>query len=230
MIFGAILLLLVGVGMWVMGIRTLADLLTFFAVALPVLALFGLVVFGVWRLFIFKPRYDNLFMLKKKTIDTAKITMPKVLKKVRLSGDRLHPGVEIGKIEGYTNDFDIDGNIMDVFVFRKGKGFLKWFEQPKVIYVYPKDRSDLAGDVTIYSLNLKMIGGFLFPIHYTWQEKMDTKIKEDVYRQFSFVLMSDIKEISDSSRGLHSRHQEELERKELFKVPMPTPQKSMEGY
>jgi hypothetical protein len=230
-IVGAILLLLVGIGMWVMGIRTLPQLLTLLAVAVPVICIIGLIIYGVWRIFIYKPRYDNLYMNKKKIVETAKITKPKILKKIRLSGDRTHPGVEIGHIEGYTNDWDTEGNLLDVFVFRKSKiPILSWFEEPKAVYVYPSDRSQLAGDVTIYSLNLKQIGGLLFPIHYTYGDKMDIKIKEDVYRTFSFTLMSDIKEISDESRGINAMHQQELERKELLKVPVAQPQKSNEGY
>jgi hypothetical protein len=231
MIVGAIILLVVGVGMWVIGIRTLPQLLTLLAVAIPVIAIIGLIVFGVWRLFIYKPRYDNLYMNKKKIIETARITKPKILKKIRLSGDRNHPGVEIGKIIGYTNDFDTEGNLLDVFVFKKSTlPIISWFEEPKAVYVYPADRSQLAGDITLYSLNLKQIGGLLFPIHYTYGDKMDIKIKEDVYRTFSFTMMSDLKEISDDSRGINAQHQQDLERKELLKVPVAQPQKSNEGY
>lgn len=231
MIVGAIILLLVGIGMWVLGIRSIQQLLGFLAITIPVLCIIGLIIFGVWRMFIYKPRYDNLYMNKKKIIDTAKITKPKILKKLRLSGDRTHPGVELGYIQGYTNDFDISGNLLDVFVFKKSKlPILSWFEEPKAVYVYPNDRSQLAGDVTLYSLNLKQIGGLFFPVHYTWGDMMDQKIKEDVYRTFGFTLMSDIKEISDNSRGINAMHQEELEKKELLKVPTPQPIKSQEGY
>ena len=231
LIIGAIVLLLVGIGMWVMGIRTLAQLLQFMAIAVPVMCVIGLIVFGIWRIFIYKPRYDNLYMNKKKIVETAKITKPKILKKLRLSGDRTHPGVELGKITGYTCDLDIEGNLLDVFVFKKSNlPILSWFEEPKAVYVYPNDRSQLAGDVTIYSLNLKQIGGLFFPVAYTYGNKMDYKIAEDVYRTFGFTLMSDIKEISDSSRGINAMHQEELEKKELLKVPTPQPIKSNEGY
>jgi hypothetical protein len=173
-------------------------------------------------------------MNKKKIIETARLIKPKILKNLRLSGDRNHQGVRLGKIIGYTNDFDIDGNLIDVFAFKRFSiPFLSLFEEAKAIYVYPHDRSQLSGDVTIYTLSLKQIGSLFFPIHYTWEDKMDKKIKEDVYRTFNFVLMSDIKEISDESRGLHARHQEELERKELLKIPVPSPPpqvREREGY
>ena len=231
LIVGAIILLLVGIGMWVLGIRSIGQLLGFLAIAIPVVMIIGLIIFGIWRIFIYKPRYDNLYMNKKKIVDTAKLTKPKILKKLRQSGDRTHPGVDLGHIIGYTSDFDTAGNLMDVFVFKKSRTpIISWFEEPKAVYVYPNDRSQLAGDVTIYSLNLKQIGGLLFPVHYTFGDKMDYKIKEDVYRTFGFTLMSDIKEISDNSRGINAIHQEELEKKELLKVPTPQPIKSQEGY
>jgi hypothetical protein len=230
---GVILLILAGFGYWVMGIRTLGDILTLMAVVVPVLVVIGLIIFGIWRIFIFKPRYDNLFLNKKKVIETAALTKPRILRDLRLSGDRNHPGVTVGHIIGYTNDYDTQGKLMDVFSFKRFKlPVISWFEEPKAVYVYPEDRSQLAGDVTIYSLNLKQIGGFFFPIDYTWGSAMDIKIKEDIYRTFSFTLLSDLKEISDASRGLHALHQEELERKELFKSPvtMSMPIKSSEGY
>ena len=232
LIGGAVILILFGIIYWVMGIRSLGDILTLLGFVIPGLIVFALIIYGVWRIFIFKPRYDNLYMNKKKIIETSQLTRPRILKDLRLSGDREHPGVVLGKIIGYTNDYDIDGKLMDVFAFKRTRApILSWFEEPKAVYVYPEDRSQLAGDVTIYSLNLKQIGGLFFPINYTWGTKMDMKVRDDVYRTFGFTLMSDLKEISDSSRGLNAPHQEELERKELFKVPTGMPvQKSSEGY
>lgn len=230
MIIGAIILLFAVIS-WVLGMRTIGDFIGFLAVAIPVLLIIGLLIYGIWKIFIQKPRYDNIYMNKKKVIETAKLSRPPLLKKLRLSGDREHSGVVLGNITGYTNELDTDGNLMDVITFKKRKmPVLSWFEEDKAVYVYPRDRSQLAGDVTIYSLNLKQIGSMYFPINYTWMDKMDEKIKEDVYRTFNFTLMSDLKEISDKSRGLDAEHQRELERKELFKMPLPAPSKSTEGY
>lgn len=214
------IIILVVLGYFLGGLRGISAIFGFLKWAVIGGIIIGLVVWGVWFLFIRKERDDRVALNVKTIVHQSKLTKPATLTDLYISGDKEHPQVRLGKIIGYTRLKNSRGDEEDVFVWKKAPFPLSLFEEPKAIRVHPDQHSDMIGDIIVQAISLVEHGGFYYVnIDHLDVSKVDLTIKAEILRKFTFDVLRDIKIISDMGIGINPEHQKYLEGKSLLKLP-----------
>ncbi len=202
------------------GVRGIAGIFNFLKWAVIGGIIIGMVVWGIWFLFIRKQRDDRVALNQQTIVTSAKLTKPETIRDLYLSGDKEHPQIKLGKIVGYTRIKNVKGEEEDIFVYKKAGFPLGMFEDAKAIRVSPEQHSEMIGDIIIQGISLVPHGGFYYiNTDHLDLLKIDTTIKSEVIRKFALDVLSDIKTVSDMAIGINPEHQRFLDGKSLLKIP-----------
>jgi hypothetical protein len=229
-----IVIILAIVGYLIGGVRGLSGMLSFLKYAVIGVLIVGMAVWAVWFLFIRKVRDDRVAMNVKKLIEQSKLTKPETISDLYMGGDKDHPQIRLGHIDGYSRIKNNLGEEIDIFVFKKFGLPMSLFEEPKVLRVSPGQHSKMIGDIVVEGISLVLVGGFLFiNTEYLDIDKLDKTIKTEIIRDYTMDVLRDVKIISDSAIGINPEHQKMMEGRALMKIPSrtePIPQQTEGSY
>lgn len=219
--FAVIFIIVVAVlGYLLGGLRGIANLFNFLKWVVIGSIILGMIVWGVWFLFIRKIRDDRVALNMQQIVKLAKLTKPSTIRDLYLSGDKEHPQIRLGVITGYTRIKNMKGEEEDVFCWKKAGFPLSMFEDSKAIRLQPEQHSEMIGDIIMKGIALVTHGGFFYVnTDHLDTEMIDQTIKTEVIRKFALDVLSDVKIISDLAVGLDSSHVKGMESRSLLKIP-----------
>lgn len=212
-----------------------------------VLAMIGVVVFGIFK-YMQKPPVDLVSLDMQNIVDAGILSKPPMLKDLYFTGDKEHGEFRVGKIIGYCqlqsykdlnkiaslSDDDIaelrkqginPSNYIikeDCFVFKKYGFPLSLFEQPKVLRLLEDEHSQLVGDVKVYAVSMLKKYSFYWPNRgHLDVARIDHAVIKEAWRGGIHEFLKDMVSINQRASGLDADHRKEIENRKLLKIPNP---------
>ena len=222
LIFGIVIVAIILV-LILFGFGSFFRFIKWLVIVLAIVLFLAFVFYVVYTIF-FKPRKVDLVALQsKKIVSSAKICKPKHLRYLYLSGDRLHEGVKLGRITGFTIVDNYNDEKEYIYTFKKFGFPLDFFEDDKIIRVRPEDSTRPVGDVFLRSLALIKISEYFYLNTDMLNTRMiDETIYQEAKRGLLFLTLAEMKDIVDSAMGLDSGYNKGIEGKSLIKsIPKP---------
>lgn len=246
-----IILILLAVLRFGFGITAIGSIIQNMIIWAIVLFVFGLVFYAVYWLF-FKPhKIDVTYINKQKLIISASMGKSPLMGNLYLSGDAGHQTVLLGKIVGYCRIQVLDTNKMgqetrkgneqkdpkkkeeavyvkakeqDVIVFKRDSFPMSMIEEPKVLRLDPEDHTDLVGDVKVKGFSLVKLSEYFFlNKDHLDLTKIDYNLLQEAKRGVLFLNLADMKGIVDMALGIDPRHQKEMQKDSMLKIPQAPP-------
>jgi len=192
-----------------------------------VFGIIGLAVYLFYYLFIKPQKVDITYVNKNKLVDAARTSKSPLVKDLYLSGDEEHSRIRLGKIVGTTHIqvfTDDKGHKVDetVFVVQTASFPLSWFVSPLVIRVTPNYHSQLIGDVVLKGFSLVKHSEYYYLNHQHLNEFLiDYNVLQEAKRGVMFLMLGDLKDITDQAIGVNPRHNLSLEQNKMMKIPQP---------
>lgn len=234
-IIGILVVVTIIILYFVVGVNGMLGLVFgFFKMAL-VAVFIGIVVYLVYTLF-FKPqKIDVSFFNKEKLVKSAKLSKPRLVRDLYLSGDRMHPGVKLGRITGYARIQILEGQKgedaskgfksakvaeQDVFTFKKSRFPLSLFEEDKVLRVSPEAHSQLLGDVILDAISIIKLSEYFYLNDKMLQlGAIDYTIGQEALRSNNFLIISELGEITMAALGANPQFQKQMQAQNTIQLP-----------
>ena len=227
------------------GYQGVSDLLKKLITYALIVAVVGLIIWGVLRLFQ-KPKVDLVANIVSDIVDAGVLSKPPMVKDIYFTGDKEHSEFRLGTIIGYCQvqsykDTDLIANLTeeqvrelerqgklpsnllineDCFVFKRWAFPLSLFEKPKVLRVFEHEHSQIVGDVKVYAVSvIKKYDQYWPNRAHLDQVRIDISVIREAWRGLIHQYLKDSVAINQRAVGLDSEYKKDLDMRKLLKLP-----------